>query len=1276
MTGTNQDRRQSLSSRVTAPAFSMDGASLVEASAGTGKTYSIQTLFLRLVIERGLQVRSILVVTFTEAATKELRDRLRSVLYKCQLAVEGALPSDDGDYVRVNDILALPLQGERIFPAYDAERAFRARRALLDFDEAAIHTIHGFCSRCLSRFAFECGHDFSAEVIGESSEVVEELCEDWWRRNVYAASPIRLAAMATGKVSLENLKRLAEERIAKPDALLRPAASQSAAPDIEELFRAMLDAWDREAVDAALTKARVSGTKLRANTRDKLFGQLDALERGRIAAEMFTGLERLTPEFLANALNQSSPGPPDHPFFERCSAFMDGLRAAAESALPCAARDVAAGYARRRRQRAVLSYDDILLDVRQALRNPQQNDALLAALRGEYAAALIDEFQDTDPVQYEIFRRVFIEAGAPVFLVGDPKQAIYGFRNGDIFTYYAAAEAVRRGRAGREYSLDKNFRSEKRLVDAVNQVFRDHDERAFINDHIAYPGALDAQGKPLEESLTVAGQTDAAPFRVWYYTDYAPQGKKAPPGQDNPYARRMYADAADEVVRLLNDDGTRIAGKRVQPSDIAMLVLTHREADYIHRELSRRRVPAVRQSTGNVFDSLEAEDMQLLMAVMADPTNLSAARSFLATDLVDLSDAELVALTEGERIREDETERSLRAAGLHTMEDYVAFFREANDRWRSGSFMQAFTYVGKRLRLRERVVGLADGERRLTNILQLADLIHHAAVARRLGVDGALNWIARQRAASTREQDDAYEMRLESDADAVQIMTVFKSKGLQFPIVFAPTMWRRKPEAKRKNEIVVEYHEPVAASGPAAGEAEESCEVEGDSSDVPRMILDVSADKDAEEKAKQEKRQEDVRLFYVAVTRAIHRVYVIWGDLHNDDGALAHVLDDGPLKAHDTARDMQARGQDERAVGAALLTLRAQAKREEGWAPERCERSSAQSPADLRGADDPWFEVDVDKTHGHTSFSGFAPHDQAPSAGDAEERDYDGEDAGEEPEDESRNELTIFTFPAGRRTGHCWHAIFENMDFTWLSDGPNSNEGSAREIVQKMLKLYGLREPPGTPEDEQRAEIVFDMVRRTLRQELWPDAGFVLADVPRSDRLAEMEFSFPLRDEPGRRASVVADVLERRWRGDPVKKPFLDRIRASAWGKGGGGGELIPRGFMTGCIDLFFRHGGRYYVLDWKSNRRGGRPQDFDETGLREEMAAHTYFLQYLVYTVAAHKYLEGCLPDYGYDERFGGVCYVFLRGVDGRTPGRGVFFDRPGPELIEDIAAELGDFR
>lgn len=1191
--------------RLKDPGFKMDAPALVEASAGTGKTYNIQNAYLRLILGHQLKVDSILVVTFTEAATHELRDRLRKILSYARAVLEGRALPDSNENDRVREMLAAA--------GVDAEDRMRRadalgmlKLAMMDFDNAAIFTIHGFCNRVLERYAFECGHDPLATLATDTSKMIEDACKDWWRRNAYESNG------ATDFKSVEDLAEIVRSLVGKTYAQLAPEAPEyiDLLPDIKKECDILCEAI------GGLTGKGVWCDGYRFRRIKSAAEVLDAAPLMKLCGRA-TGLPVLGDEAPESSLFaalayigslQAHPPCAD----DDAQPFKRALKKISEDAegfinavgQKSALEEVLAEVRRRVVEEGVLTYDDMLRNVLSALES-DGGEELCQLLRDEFKAAMIDEFQDTDSVQYAIFKELFGRGDIPLVYVGDPKQAIYGFRGGDVFTYYQARRAIAEDR---RFNLGTNFRSEAQLVAAVNELFKDSGmPGTFRHEAIPYDGELKANGVP-ESKVLVHPEDSAHPIRIW---DYEHDGSKKP-GLTVPLVATLIGDMADEIVRLISDDGFTIGSERVQPRHIAVLVRTHSEASLVSKALHVRRVNAVLQNTGNVFDTREARELALLLQAMLSPADAYAVRGALACGIVPCSFAEILAFR-----AEDGTAPTRSGEGSTTLDEWMDIFRAAGEEWRDSSVIGALNYFMTRTRMRAHLVKQSDGERRLTNLLHLSELLNESSGTLGHGPRMLLDWYRRQLDESTREQQDEHLMRLASDEDAVRIMTVYKSKGLEFPIVFIPTLWRKKAAAKGQKDKVIGYHG-------AAGER--------------AVTIDVN-DESAKAMAAEESFQEDIRLIYVAVTRAANRVYLTQvGPLNSGVYALDWVLENHAARMADG----------------------------DGSAIEIVGKSGEVSGpllASARSADAVGLEVagtpDIDHGHGHTSFSSLEPNTQ--DLVDTSARDIDGEsDPARASLDVGAVGTDIFSIPGGARTGQCWHEIFEDIDF-------QSERKVIARVVDDKIERYGICNSPSGDISRARRSAVLKMVEGTLDVPLPMPSGsdtFALRDIPLRSRRAELEFNFSLRQSGGEvRTTAIVEVLRRHWGEDENRTEFLESVRN--WDR------RIPRGFMTGFIDLVCCHRDRFYIIDWKSNRRYGRLADFGSSGIMNEMARNTYFLQYLIYSVALHGYLDRHLQDYDYERHFGSVFYVFLRGIANRET-RGIFSDRPARELIADLTEVL----
>lgn len=1333
--------------------FTLDHTNRVEASAGTGKTFSIQTLYLRLVVERGLRVQEILVVTFTDAATKELRDRLRKILDDALLHT-GEEPSEEE---RVQKIMGLPkIEGGQTYDDKEKEKRWRVQRALLDFDEASISTIHGFCQRVLDRYGFLCSTDPDMEVAENDASAIGQACEDWWRKNTYASQDTDLFQLLNClDIDVEKLARISRTHIKKPDSKLLPEAgtvenlkkelesllspenieevleddvferdkfeptrpAEKLQQDLEKLKDADASIW--EALRRVRDALKVSGSnnppawkkvqawvpgedllnvinackEISEVTKGKRKTLYEKAENGRLTHPQIDDLndkvERLQKRWPAGQAewekikNDQSTYPCKSraqsakdiqkyldaswddlmSMFDSAADTIEGIKKIASFETSVADRitrqvhstragrlfvkiqagpyrvvaravqEICEKYKKAKLQKRMMTFDDLLLNIRDGL-SDEHGDALCSVLRDEYKAALIDEFQDTDPVQYEIFNRVFMGSKIPTWLVGDPKQAIYAFRGGDVYTYYRAGEQIN---DKCKWELSTNYRSDKRLVDAVNQIFRDPetgggDATRTFGEEIKYDGRLQAGCSLDDEHAILSGDRESdRPFKLWFYTG---QSGRQPPGMTSPFAKRVYADTAAEVVNILNDENFKIGKRRVFPQDIAILVMTHREAALIHEELKNRGVAAVCQSTGKVFDSPEAASFAYVLAACAEPRNPKQVRTALATMFFDCSHEELMDMLKDSETRQASTKEEESAAPA-TLDDWISVFQTAHELWKKESFIQAFNYLVANADMRETLVSREGGERSLTNLLQLSRLLHEAIQQQHLSMEGVLTWYARQLDPNRRDEGDQYELRLESDDNAVRIMTVFTSKGLEFPIVFAPTLWRRDSEPMMYEEAW-QYH------------AEDE---EGE----PHCINLDKQDQGGRGRMVKERLAENVRLLYVATTRAKHRTYLVWGDFRAEPEkyALARVL------GNTNPTGLLTRKLNGGETLAVDIVEKAFPSDDPVFVHYQPSKTGTQKELSVSP------KPRVDKSHRHTSFSGLVPHAGNRPAGVDERLDNDEQDTlqGEASESAVLKKLDIYSFPRGAKIGTCWHSIFEELDFT-------ATDRDIERIVVEQLGAYRLDRGRNGEIQDQKRQVVFDMVKNTLAANLGirKEDAFQLKTIRPGDCRAEMQFDFALKDWGEGQPNQITDlcnVLKRHWKDGPCKL-YLSALE-------GREGE-IPQGFLTGFIDLVLRQNEKFYILDWKSNARNGTPGAFEHEGLIEEMAHHFYFLQYLIYTVALHQFLQGAMHDYDYDAHFGGVFYVFLRATQKGSP-RGIYSDRPSKELIDDLSAVLGRF-
>lgn len=1174
------------------------GRNLIEASAGTGKTFAIACLYLRLVVEQGLLPENILVVTFTEAATKELKSRVRERLSLSRDIFSGIGAGDE--------FSAALLEGANPWWPGREVAVERVESALRTFDCAAISTIHGFCSRALQDNAFESGSLYDTELVTDQGPLIREIVDDFWRINFFGDEAPLLATVLRKKWLLDDMVRFLRGKLANPDLEVVPLVDRNEEENLSRRCRSIYDSlvaiWQAERAqleDILLTHKGLSKAKdkYRPDLVPGLLAAMDSYLAEGNPFELFAGIEKYSSAFIeSQALKREAP--PHHEFFDRCAELLELVNKrfiALKGNLLLFARQ---RLSRLKAERNIRCFDDLLSDLYRALDGPSGNE-LAARLRERYRAALIDEFQDTDPVQYRIFRKIFGTGPVPLFLIGDPKQAIYSFRGADIFAYLEAKVDVP---ASNHFTMDRNWRSSPEMVAALNLLFRQQGQRPFLFSEIGYPGVSAAREK---RPLTLAGR-DPAPLQVWFLGRENDDGAVITIGTAKQRIVRM---VADEISGLLADGrrGTALLdGRGVLPEDIAVIVRSHDQAALVQEALRARRIPAVVQSTASLFATREAQEVYRVLEAVAEPSRETLVRAALSTALFGLSGNDIAEL----------------AGNDQAWEERLASFGNYHDQWRERGFMIFFRALLSREKVRERVLSREEGDRRLTNFLHCSEILHQAATEQDLGMDALRAWFGERVGAPP--ENDEYQIRLESDEKAVRIVTIHVSKGLEYPIVFCPFSWGG----------VIEADDTVICH------------------DGYRMVVDFgSADFDRHRiAARNEALAENLRLLYVALTRAKYRCYLVWGRFrYTETSAPAYLL----------------HYPDDEIVDAVQRLSGTMKELSDGQMVERLERIVDQGPGTLAVSVDPEpvgaigvpllekpflpefvpFSGTVAADWRVASFTSFA-------AGHRETAELPDRDQGtvtvtEEPAeaDEAGTVAagSLFAFPRGAAAGIFFHAVFEQLDFA------GSDEESLELLVGNMLARHGF--------DPSWLAPVCGLVRDVMTVPIPVARGTLcLGNLGCRDRIVEMEFFFPLSFVESR---TVAKILAR-WNAGDAGTDF--RAVAERLSFGG------VRGMVRGFIDLVFRQGGKYYLLDWKSNHLGMRPSDYCRERLAAEMENKLYHLQYLLYLVALNRYLEMRDPAYRYAEHFGGVLYLFLRGMDPARPGSGVYYEVPPEGLVREL--------
>jgi len=1124
------------------------GLTLLEAGAGTGKTYCLVRLVARQIVEQAIPIQAILTVTFTKAATAEIQTRLQALLHQLfrelrEPTAENRLDLTTEWLSRGEDFLKLALD--------------RLHIALCNFDRANIYTIDSFFQRLTRDFSLDCRTLSSVEIEPQSAPLIQMALRDYWRQHVY---PMTADEYADFSISFHTAESFLQQRFQTPNAQLDPAYTthleQYQIPWDAFLSELLLRHTELTEFLANQTGCFHGGKPPFNRTKDKLLGYIQEILADPDQLNLQPDLLHLLsvhhlslPSLLKKGASFSIEEHPLLPLFHKVTPLLSipsqwkqclqlgNIEAYVQQRLPQIKAEM-----------QVQTYDDITNNLYDLLQT-RNGDKIRYSCRAKYQSVSIDEFQDTSPYQCDIFLKLFHHPGGTLHIIGDPKQSIYRFRGADVFAYLNA-----RSLADHRYELLTNHRSSQSLVQGINHIFQQSEDPFFsgqsIKFHPANAANLDTPNQIPLEVRHIEGNHEA---------DIA-------------------QDVTAQISQLLGADWDALYQEKtgtIQANDISILVRNGHQAQNLFQALTLANIPCSIRTNTNLFQSQEAQEFRILLDALMQPHRIGPIKLALLTP----------ALGSGTSLHQDDDEL------LPIMEH----FTNAHETWNLRGLLPAVNQLDQALHLRRALLSLTGGERRVTNYFHLAELLDTKARKDSLYPLAITNWLeAALQGDRSDVEAETDQLRVASDAQAVQIQTIHSSKGLQFPIVFLPFTYGQV----KKDGLI--YHQ-----------------------DGQTHIAPYRDKRTSIEQRITEEKADSARLLYVALTRAESRCI-----LHVD-------IPKQSSKKEIAFHEMLAKPTKEDWVNIALQsqgTLRFTTISPEEIPTthtQRAETTGSPFFNDLHCA--PSLERRPQRQHSTSSFTGLTRNLPDPKDLDPYETHHHSLN------EYDQGETFWAAFQPGSSLGLVFHEFFEEADF--------QDTSQHEDLFKAKLDKYQPYRT-NTPVPFSTVRQVAAWIPSVLTHQLHPSLPIRLADIGNYQRLNEASFLLTTHD-----LSLVefANIL------DHSPPPYLPEGYTKKL-------RRMPKkqfvGFLDGIIDLIFEHGGRYHLLDWKTNQiEENTPQ-----GLANLMAYHHYFLQYHLYSLALDALLRKRIKNYDPERHLGEIFYLFLRGVTPGQVGSGVYTDRLSP--------------
>ncbi|TWX72928.1 exodeoxyribonuclease V subunit beta [Colwellia sp. C1TZA3] len=1219
---------------LNANTIELQGKHLIEASAGTGKTHNITRIFLRLLLERELPIEQILVMTFTKDATEEIRGRIDDFIRE-------SLHSWDNLIIHDNYFKAL---NQNLVNKNISSREVKARlsQALLYIDEAAIFTIHGFCKRVLNQYAFASGISFNAQMETNTQDITLEACQDWYRvlalgseNNSQAFKLVTEFWPEPGSFINQFSKALATQNVLNvqdPENIsvefkgLVEQAIASLETNIAMLTTALIEVKkgvEQEKRHQELTLLLNWLAELSADVAGKHGKIPDAFIDGRRYARSKVKNELIEIFTAVNSVKKQHP-----------DLAKQINRAQALLVVRKGIYHIRAEITRKKLQANVMGFDDLISTLNDCLthQSGQEPDQVLAnSIFTQFPVALVDEFQDTDPQQFSILKAIYYhQPSAALYMIGDPKQAIYGFRGGDIFAYLSA-----RNDCDYQWLMDTNWRSSASMITGYNRLFYGNKLSGEAVDVFGYqiPYLPVKASAKAHEKVFLDSEFNALQFIHFNVEADAKSKDGKEKAVKQSYRAQMSAWCANEIVRLLACPKLNMAS-----GDIALLVRDGTEAADIKFALNQCGLSSVFMSNrANLLQSDETKHLLQLLKGILFLENDRLYTAALASPLMGFNREKLL------QLQHDEQQwQALKIS-----------FEKLRNEWQFKGFISmALQLMHQHFQID---VSNADNslddkhnaDRILTNLLHLFELLQGASQRHRQPQE-LLFWFEQQSQIDNPEVEA--ELRLESDENLIRIITQHGSKGMEYPVVFVPFATRHKDPLKFGNRHVsfIEFH---------------------DENGVLQQSLDGNNEARAGMAA--EAYAEAIRLLYVAVTRAEKRCYILSTAFdHYENSPLGKTLKWSADT--DIATSLQQLAQDnpdEIALDVLENYLTEETLSAAGLAKPTSVTANIQSTTDEINvnaesqAEVARFNGKIERDWWLSSFSALSKNLRhngvsSPDRDNQETEPTDQQDNNYSTLSNNINELR-FTLTKGAQTGNLLHDILEQTDFSapdwqkschWplvkygaidgvIENAPESGvESGVKSEVESEVKS-STASSESTQQNHGQTRLI-KWLEEVLQTPLSANNSLSLAQLELQDTLRETEFYYPMRSASSSQLTKL--LTEHRNNNTSRKIAKKHRVHLPSYHQ--------LKGMMHGFIDLIFQAEGKYYVCDYKSSHLGDQYSDYNDAAMRHNIEKNHYDLQYLIYALALHRHLKYALADYDPKQHFGGIYYLYLRGMSNQT--------------------------